>query len=156
MVRRIVERFHPERIILFGSHARGTAGSHSDVDLLVVMQPQGSKRRRAVEIHGLLAGIGVPKDVIVVTPEEFDAYRDAPGTVIRTAWHEGKILMTMRPKDEDLVRAWVLKAEHDLLNIENNLAARDIPVVFMRSNAERNTSKLSLFLGKSTLQGFMI
>lgn len=35
--------------------------------------------------------------------------------------------MTVRPKDEDLVRAWVLKAEHDLLNIENNLAAREIP-----------------------------
>lgn len=92
MVRRIVERFHPERIILFGSHARGTAGPHSDVDLLVVMQPHGSKRRRAVEIHGLLAGMGVPKDVIVVTPEEFEAYRDAPGTVIRTAWQEGKTL----------------------------------------------------------------
>lgn len=92
MVRRIVERFHPERIVLFGSHARGTAGPHSDVDLLVVMQPHGPKRRRAVEIHGLLAGMGVPKDVIVVTPEEFDAYRDAPGTVIRTAWQEGKIL----------------------------------------------------------------
>ncbi|HWF59917.1 MAG TPA: nucleotidyltransferase domain-containing protein [Nitrospira sp.] len=74
MVRRIVERFHPERIILFGSHARGTAGPHSDVDLLVVMQPHGSKRRRAVEIHGLLAGMGVPKDVIVVTPEEFEVY----------------------------------------------------------------------------------
>jgi predicted nucleotidyltransferase len=92
MVRRIVERFHPERIILFGSHARGTAAPNSDVDLLVVMQPQGSKRRRAVEIHGLLAGMGIPKDVIVVTPEEFEAYRDAPGTVIRTAWQEGKIL----------------------------------------------------------------
>ena len=35
--------------------------------------------------------------------------------------------MTVRPKDEDLVKAWVLKAEHDLLNIENNLAARDVP-----------------------------
>lgn len=92
MVRRIVERFHPERIILFGSHARGTAGPHSDVDLLVVMQPHGSKRRRAVEIHGLLAGMGVPKDVIVVSPEEFEAYRDAPGTGIKTAWQEGKIL----------------------------------------------------------------
>jgi predicted nucleotidyltransferase len=92
MVRRIVARFHPERIVLYGSHARGTAGPHSDVDLLVVMEPNGSKRRRAVEIHGLLAGMGVPKDVIVVTPEEFDAYRDAPGTVIRTAWQEGKIL----------------------------------------------------------------
>ncbi|WHZ28627.1 MAG: hypothetical protein OJF51_003425 [Nitrospira sp.] len=35
--------------------------------------------------------------------------------------------MTVRPKEEDLVRAWVLKAEHDLLNIENNPAAREIP-----------------------------
>ena len=92
MVRRIVERFHPDRIILFGSHARGTPDPNSDVDLLVVMQPQGSKRRRAVEIHGLLAGMGIPKDVIVVTPEEFEAYRDAPGTVIKTAWQEGKIM----------------------------------------------------------------
>src|SRR5690349_9026849 len=92
MVRRIVERFHPDRIVLFGSHARGTPGPYSDVDLLVVMQPHGSKRRRAVEIYGLLAGMGVSKDVIVVTPEEFEAYRDAPGAVIRTAWQEGKIL----------------------------------------------------------------
>jgi predicted nucleotidyltransferase len=92
MVRRIVERFHPERIILYGSYARGTAGPNSDVDLLVVMQSQGSKRRRAVEIHGVLASMGVPKYVIVVTPEEFEAYRDAPGTVIRTARQEGKIL----------------------------------------------------------------
>jgi predicted nucleotidyltransferase len=92
MVRRIVERLHPERTILFGSHARGTAGPHSDVDLLVVMQPHGSKRRRAVEIYGLLAGMGVAKAVIVVTPEEFEAYRDASGTVIRTAWQEGKVL----------------------------------------------------------------
>lgn len=60
--------------------------------MLVVMGPQGAKRRRVVEIHGLLVGIGVPKDVIVVTPEEFDAYWDAPGTVLKTAWQEGKIL----------------------------------------------------------------
>jgi len=92
MVRRIVARFNPERVIVFGSHARGTAGPDSDVDLLVVMHPNGSKRARAVEIYGLLAGMGVPKDVIVVTPEEFDAYCDAPGTVIRTARQEGKVL----------------------------------------------------------------
>ncbi len=92
MVRRIVSQFNPDKIILFGSHARGKAGPDSDVDLLVVMPPHGSKRERAVEIYGLLAGMGVPKDVIVVTPEEFEAYRDAPGTVIRTARQEGKVL----------------------------------------------------------------
>jgi predicted nucleotidyltransferase len=44
MVRRIVQRFDPEKVILFGSHARGTAGPDSDVDLLVVMTVRGSKR----------------------------------------------------------------------------------------------------------------
>lgn len=92
MVRRIVVRFNPERVIVFGSHARGTAGPNSDADLLVVMHPNGSKRARAVEIYGLLAGMGVSKDVIVVTPEESDAYRDAPGTVIQTARQEGTVL----------------------------------------------------------------
>ena len=92
MVRRIVSQFNPEKIILFGSHARGEAGPDSDVDLLVVMQPHGSKRERVVEVYGLLAGIGVPKDVMIVTPEEFEIYRDAPGTVIRTACREGKVL----------------------------------------------------------------
>lgn len=92
MVRRIVSRFNPDKIILFGSHARGQAGPNSDVDLLVVMVPHGSKRERAIELYGLLSGMGVPKDVIVVTPEEFEAYRDAPGTVIRTVRQEGKVL----------------------------------------------------------------
>ncbi len=92
MVKRIVRRFDPDKIILFGSHARGTAGPDSDVDLLVVMHANGSKRGRAVEIYGLLAGMGVPKDVVVVTPEEFDRYRNVPGTVIRSALREGKVL----------------------------------------------------------------
>ena len=49
MVRRIVAQFNPDKIILFGSHARGEAGPDSDVDLLVVMQPHGSKRERVVD-----------------------------------------------------------------------------------------------------------
>jgi uncharacterized protein len=92
MVRRIVMRFNPERVILFGSHARGAAGPDSDVDLLVVMHSKGSKRAQAVEIYGLLAGMGVSKDVIIVTPDEFEAYCDAPRTVIRTARKAGKVL----------------------------------------------------------------
>ncbi|MGD9728364.1 MAG: nucleotidyltransferase domain-containing protein [Nitrospiraceae bacterium] len=89
---RIVVRFHPDRIVLFGSHARGEAGPDRDVDFLVVMQRCGSKRKRVVEVYGLLAGIGVPKDMVIVTPKEFEIYRDAPGTVIRTARREGKVL----------------------------------------------------------------
>ena len=44
MVRRIVDQFDPEQVILFGSHARGKAGPDRDGDLLVVMDVKGSKR----------------------------------------------------------------------------------------------------------------
>lgn len=51
MVQRIVDRFDPERVILFGSYARETAGPDSDVDLLIVMPVSGSKRERQLEIR---------------------------------------------------------------------------------------------------------
>lgn len=92
MVRRIVDGFGPEKIILFGSHARGTAGQDSDVDLLVVMKVEGSKRSKAVEIYHVLAGMGLPKDVVVITPEELEEYRDVVGTIIRPALREGKVI----------------------------------------------------------------
>jgi len=92
MVRRIVEGFHPDKIILFGSYARGAAGPDSDADLLVVMPVKGSKREKAIEIDVELAGIGLPKDVIVVTAEEVEKYRDVVGTLICPALREGKVL----------------------------------------------------------------
>ena len=92
MVRVIVERFRPEKVILFGSHARGEAGPDSDVDLLVVMQVEGSKREQSVEIRCALSGIRAPKDIVVATPDEFESYRGVVGTVIRPALREGKVL----------------------------------------------------------------
>ena len=92
MVRRIVDRFHPEQILLFGSYARGDAGPDSDVDLLVVMPVSGSKRKMAVEIDLELAGSGLPKDIIVVTPEEVARTRDVAGTIIYPAVREGRVL----------------------------------------------------------------
>ncbi len=93
MVRRIVAQFDPEKIILFGSHARGSVEPDSDVDLLVVMNNAGkTKRNREIEIRLALRGLGVPKDVIVVTPQEFKKYRNLVGTIVRPASREGKIL----------------------------------------------------------------
>lgn len=92
MARRLAKQFQPEKIILFGSYARGTAGPDSDIDLLVVMSLQGSKRKKTVEMYGLLGGMGVPKDIIVVTPEEVQKYRTVPGTIVHQALSEGKIL----------------------------------------------------------------
>jgi len=92
MVDRIVKKFHPQRIILFGSAARGDSGPDSDVDLLVVMPVEGSKREKAVEIGVALHDIPVPKDVIVVTPEEFEWRKDIVGTIERPAAREGETL----------------------------------------------------------------
>ncbi len=92
MVRRIVERFHPDQILLFGSYARGQAGPDSDVDLLVVMPVQGSKRALQLQVRLALHDIRLPKDIIVVTPEQVERQRDIPGTIVRPAFLEGKVL----------------------------------------------------------------
>ena len=92
MARRIVERFHPDKIVLFGSQARGTAGPESDVDLLVVMPVVGSKRQARVQIRLLIADLDLPKDVVVATPDEERRLKDAVGTIIRPALREGTIL----------------------------------------------------------------
>lgn len=92
MSRRIVKRFHPEKIILFGSHARGSAGPDSDVDLLVVMHVEGSKREKQIELGVALHDIRIPKDIIVVRPEEVERYGTVVGTLIRPALREGRTL----------------------------------------------------------------
>lgn len=92
MVRRIVTKFDPDSIILFGSHARGIGGPDSDADLLVVMRPQGTRREQATLIDLELLGVDMPADVIVVTPEDIERKRDVLGTIIRPALREGKVL----------------------------------------------------------------
>lgn len=92
ITRRIVQRFGPERVILFGSHARGLAGPDSDVDLLVIMDVEGSRREKAVEIGVALHNFDVPIDVVVVRPEDFDWRKDYPGTIERPAYLEGVTL----------------------------------------------------------------
>jgi predicted nucleotidyltransferase len=92
MVRRIVDEFDPDRIILFGSRARGDARPDSDVDLLVVMPVEGSTREKAIDIRVALRDIPVPKDIRVVTPESFSWRRNVVGTLECPADREGKVL----------------------------------------------------------------
>lgn len=91
-IRRLVEQFKPIRIILFGSQARGTADDRSDVDLLVVCAVSGKRRNLMVAMDRALSGLGIARDVIAITPEEFERDRHIPGTVARPAWLEGKVL----------------------------------------------------------------
>jgi len=92
MVKRLVDRFDPDQIILFGSHARGTAGPDSDIDLLVIMPVSGSKRAKQIEMRVALHDIRMPKDIILATPEQVAQQRNIVGTIIRPALQEGKVL----------------------------------------------------------------
>lgn len=91
-VERIVERMNPERIILFGSQARGTADERSDVDLLVISQFTGKRREIVAELYWDLRDSGFAEDIILMTPEEYESERQIPGTIARPASREGKVI----------------------------------------------------------------
>jgi uncharacterized protein len=92
MVKRIVKKFGPEMIILFGSQARGDAGPDSDVDLLVVMDVRGSKLEKCLEIRAALHEFPVALDILVTRPDEFAWRKDVVGTIEWPASREGKVL----------------------------------------------------------------
>jgi predicted nucleotidyltransferase len=93
IVRRIVETAAPERVILFGSAARGEMGPDSDLDFLVVKEcddelAEARKIRR--ELEGV--AVGTPKEIIVVTPGYLAQHKDTIGYIYRPALREGKAL----------------------------------------------------------------
>ena len=93
---RLVAQFQPERIILFGSQARGTADARSDVDLLVVCPFAGSRRPLMAAMDRALRGLPIATDIVVLTPEEFAESAEIPGTVARPAAREGRVLYERR------------------------------------------------------------
>jgi predicted nucleotidyltransferase len=92
IVRRIVEAARPDRIILFGSAARGRMGKDSDLDLLVVKSGVSHRRKLAQQIRLRMFGVGVPMDIVVVTPEDIEAFQDKVGTIIGSAMREGEVI----------------------------------------------------------------
>jgi predicted nucleotidyltransferase len=92
MVNRIVKEFNPQQIFLFGSQARGNAGPDSDIELLVVMDIEGPKLKKCLEIRGAPRDFLVPLDILVTCPEEFAWRKDVVGTVEWAASREGRVL----------------------------------------------------------------
>jgi predicted nucleotidyltransferase len=91
-VDRIVSKFHPIQIILFGSWARGSAREDSDLDLLVVLPKVEHKRKVAIEVLRALNGLPITKDVIVTTPKEIKERGQVVGNILRPALEEGKVI----------------------------------------------------------------
>ena len=92
VVRAIVERFAPERIILFGSWARGDAGPDSDVDLLVEMESELSPPERAIALRRALVPRTWALDLLVWTPAEAARMRRVFGSLAETIDREGRVL----------------------------------------------------------------
>jgi predicted nucleotidyltransferase len=90
--RRLVDGFHPDKIILFGSQARGAAAERSDVDILVVSGFEGERREVMLEMDRALGELDYAFDVLISTPEEFEVDRLIPGAVSRYADKEGRVL----------------------------------------------------------------
>ncbi len=90
--KRLVGAFAPERIILFGSQARGTADERSDVDILVICSFAGKRRHLMLEMDRALDDLNYAFDILILTPEEFQRDRHIPGTIGRYAQQEGRTL----------------------------------------------------------------
>lgn len=91
IIRRIVEVAQPEKIILFGSAARGDMNRHSDVDLLIIKEG-GNARRLMAGIYRNLRGVGAAVDAIVVSPSDVERYKDSHALIIKPALKEGKVV----------------------------------------------------------------
>jgi uncharacterized protein len=92
MLDRIVRQFHPLRVILFGSHARGSATPDSDIDLLVVLRDVADKRQTTIEIRRALGDLPVSKDIVVTTPDEIARRGHLVGSVLLPALRDGKVI----------------------------------------------------------------
>ena len=91
IISRIVEVADPERIILFGSAARGEMNRHSDVDLLIVKEGVDTLDLMR-QIRRNLYGVGAAVDAIVVTPQAVERYKDSHALIIKPALQEGKVV----------------------------------------------------------------
>jgi predicted nucleotidyltransferase len=87
-----VEAANPARIILFGSYARGEASADSDIDIMVVETDVRDRFKEMVRLNRVVDSVGVSVDLLVVSKEKFDYWRDTPGNVYFEAATEGRTL----------------------------------------------------------------
>lgn len=84
--------FEPEKVILFGSAARGDMDEYSDLDVVIIKRTASSFVARSVAAAKLLRrGVG-PVDFFVYTPEEFSRMKENENPFIESVLKEGKVL----------------------------------------------------------------
>lgn len=93
VTKRVAETVHPEKIILFGSHAWGTPTEDSDLDIFVVVTSSDEPAYRRVRpIYKALRGLKVPVDIIMQTRAEVERSRNVATSLVKKVMEEGRIL----------------------------------------------------------------
>ena len=92
VARKIGEQTHAKAVVLFGSHARNQAGTHSDVDLLVIAESNLPRHKRSRQLHLLFKPYPFAMDILVYTPEEVQAESQFEFSFISRVLREGKRL----------------------------------------------------------------
>ncbi|MER3458062.1 MAG: hypothetical protein C4309_04980 [Chloroflexota bacterium] len=91
VVRQIVDRFHPQKVILFGSYARGEATRDSDVDFLVVMETEENPLHTAARISASIDH-PFPLDILVIRPSDLGASFERGGVFAKEVMTKGVVL----------------------------------------------------------------
>ena len=91
IVKRIVNVADPERIILFGSAARGDFGRNSDVDLLIIKDGEDTLTLMS-RIYGAMQGVGIAVDALVVSSADVERYKDSHSLIIKPALQDGVVI----------------------------------------------------------------
>jgi uncharacterized protein len=94
IVRVVIETYHPDKIILFGSCAHQQQQKHSDVDLLVIADHEKAlpRHQRGLQTRLALPQPYVPKDILFYTHEEIEKWKDVRLSFVATVLREGVVV----------------------------------------------------------------
>jgi uncharacterized protein len=92
LVRQIVARIQPQKVIIFGSYAKGTATIKSDLDICVIMETELPMANRTDDLKSMLSHILTPVDVHIYTPEEIEEYGKEQFSFINSVLKSGKVV----------------------------------------------------------------
>lgn len=103
VIKKVAERIgiasNAERVILFGSHARGNAAEGSDVDLMIIAESDLPRFKRSRKLYKLFRPYPFGMDLVVYTPEEVDKGKRSPISFVSSVLREGKTLYGRRARN---------------------------------------------------------
>ncbi len=92
IIDKISSNYNPEKIILFGSYAKGNPGEASDIDLFIIKDSILPRYKRGLEVRRLLYGSMIPIDLLVYTPKEIELQKDKKYSFVYEVLNTGRVV----------------------------------------------------------------